>query len=281
MLKHNAADTSPPFTKGGGLSFYAACCWLTLVVLCALGAGVLPLPFTLDQIDSDHLAAGPGGAHLLGTDAMGRDMLVRLLFGSRVSLVVGSCAPLLGLVVGLLLGMPAAWCRGWSERLIMTLTDVILAFPALIFLLVFTAILGPQLITITLGLGLLLAPRFIRVVRANTARFREREFVLAARIGGSGEGSILLKEVLPNIMGPLLAYTLVVSGYVIVIEGGLAFLGLSVPSPAPSWGGMIAAGRDVLEEAPHVAIIPMVTMFLTVLAVNLLGDRLRGRYERS
>ncbi|NVO00147.1 MAG: ABC transporter permease [Geobacteraceae bacterium] len=264
-----------------GITFYLACGWLALVVLCALCAGVLPLHFTLDQIDSDHLAAGPGGAHLLGTDAMGRDLLVRLLFGSRVSLIVGSCAPLLGLVVGLLLGMPAAWCRGWSERLIMTATDVILAFPALIFLLVFTAILGPKLITITLGLGLLLSPRFIRVVRANTARFREREFILAARIGGAGEVSILLKEVLPNIMGPLLAYTLVVTGYVIVVEGGLAFLGLSVPSPAPSWGGMIAAGRDVLEEAPHVVIFPMATMFLTVLAVNLLGDRLRGRYERS
>lgn len=264
-----------------GLTFYLACGWITLVVLCALGAGTLPLTFTLDQIDSGHLATGPGGAHLLGTDAMGRDILVRLLFGSRVSLTVGSCAPLLGLGMGLLLGMPAAWYRGWSERLIMTATDVMLAFPALIFLLVFTAILGPSLITITMGLGLLLSPRFIRVVRANTARFREREFVQAAKISGASEGSILLQEVLPNIMGPLLAYTLVVTGYVIVIEGGLAFLGLSVPSPAPSWGGMIAAGRDVLEEAPHVALIPMATMFLTVLAVNLLGDKLRGRYERS
>jgi len=263
------------------LTFIAACGWLTLVVLCALGAGLLPLPFTLDQMDSEHLAAWPGGAHLLGTDAMGRDILVRLLFGARVSLTVGICAPLLGLGVGLLLGMSAAWRRGWSEGIIMTCTDVILAFPALIFLLVFTSILGPSLFTITLGLGLLLSPRFIRVVRANTARFREREFVLAARISGSSEGSILLKEVLPNIMGPLLAYSLVVTGYVIVVEGGLAFLGLSVPSPAPSWGGMIAAGRDVLEEAPHVAIIPMAVMFLTVLAVNLLGDRLRGRYERS
>jgi len=264
-----------------GLTFYLACSWLTLVLLCSLCAGFLPFPFTLDQIDSDHLAALPGGAHLLGTDAMGRDILTRLFFGSRISLIVGSCAPLLGLVVGLLLGMPAAWFRGWSERLVLTVTDIILAFPALIFLLVFTSVLGPSLTTITLGLGLLLSPRFIRVVRANTARLREREFVLAARISGAQEVSILLKEVLPNIMGPLLAYTLVVTGYVIVVEGGLAFLGLSVPSPAPSWGGMIATGRDVLEEAPHVAIIPMATMFLTVLAVNLLGDRLGRRYDRS
>src|SRR6185369_13872327 len=199
MAERSRANNAPPFVKGG-LSVYVAIGWLALVVICALGAGLWLIPFTLDQIDSEHLAAWPGGAHLLGTDAMGRDILVRLLFGARVSLIVGSCAPLLGLGVGLLLGMPAAWCRGWSERLIMTCTDVILAFPALIFLLVFASILGPSLVTITLGLGLLLSPRFIRVVRANTARFREREFVLAARISGASEGSILIKEVLPNIM---------------------------------------------------------------------------------
>jgi peptide/nickel transport system permease protein len=267
--------------RKAGLTYFAACGWLTLVAFCALGAGLWPLPFTLDQIDSEHLASLPGGEHLLGTDAMGRDILVRLLFGARVSLTVGICAPLLGLGVGLLLGMPAAWLRGWSERIIMTCTDVILAFPALIFLLVFTSILGPSLFTITLGLGLLLSPRFVRVVRANTTRFREREFVLAARISGASDSFILLKEILPNIMGPLLAYTLVVTGYVIVVEGGLAFLGLSVPSPAPSWGGMMAAGRDVLDQTPHVAMIPMAVMFLTVLSVNVIGDRVRGRYERS
>jgi peptide/nickel transport system permease protein len=266
--------------RKGGLSFYAAIGWLVLVVFCAVTVGFWPLPFSLDQIDTEHLSALPGGAHLLGTDATGRDILARILFGARVSLTVGICAPLLGLSIGLLLGMPSGLYRGWTERTIMTLADVILAFPGLIFLLVFTSVIGPSLTTITLGLGILISPRFVRVVRANTIRFAEREFVQAARIGGAGEISILFREILPNILGPLMAYSLVIAGFVIIAEGGLSFLGLSVPSPTPSWGGMIAEGRDALDQTPHVAIIPMVVMFLTVLSVNVIGNGLKGRYDR-
>lgn len=263
------------------LPFHTAIGWLTLVVVCAATVGCWPLPFTPDQLDTEQLAAAPGAAHLLGTDAMGRDILSRLLFGARVSLTVGTCAPLLGLAIGILLGMPAAYYRGWCERVIMFLADIILAFPALIFLLVFTATLGASLTTITTGLGLLIAPRFIRVVRANTLKTAGREFVLAARISGATDISIMCGEILPNIAAPLLTYTLVVSGFVIIAEGGLGFLGLSVPSPTPSWGGMIAAGRDALEQTPHIAMIPMAAMFITVLSINIIGDRLRGRYERS
>jgi peptide/nickel transport system permease protein len=277
LLRHRSGQA---FLEGG-LSFYAAIGWLALVVFCAATVGLWPLPFSLDQIDAEQLAAPPGGAHLLGTDAMGRDIVTRLLFGARVSLTVGICAPLLGLGAGLLLGMPSGLYRGWTERAIMTLADVILAFPGLVFLLVFTSIIGPSLTTITLGLGLLISPRFVRVVRANTIKFSNREFVLAARIGGASDLSILFREILPNILGPLLAYTLVVAGFVIIAEGGLGFLGLSVPSPTPSWGGMIAEGRDVLGQTPHVAMIPMAVMFLTVLSVNVIGDRARGRYDRS
>lgn len=261
------------------LTFYVALVWLAVMIFCAMTVGLWSMTFTPDQIDSEQLAALPGGAHLLGTDATGRDIVARLLFGARVSLTVGICAPLLGLGVGLLLGMPSGLYRGWSDRLIMTLSDVILAFPGLVFLLVFTSVMGPGLITITVGLGLLISPRFVRVVRANTIRFAEREFVLAARIGGAGDVTILAREILPNILGSLMAYTLVVAGYVIVAEGSLGFLGLSVPSPTPSWGGMIAAGRDVLEQTPHVSMIPMLVMFLTVVSVNVIGDGLRGRYD--
>jgi peptide/nickel transport system permease protein len=268
-------------TRRTDISFLLSIGWLALIVICAVTAGFWPLTYTLDQMDTDALAVLPGTAHLLGTDAVGRDILTRLLFGARVSLTVGICAPLFGLAVGLPLGMPAAFYRGWLERLVVFAGDVMLAFPALIFLLVFTQVAGPSLVTITTGLGLLLVPRFVRVVRANTARLRDREFVLAARIGGAGDGALLVKEILPNMAAPLLSYTLVVTGFVIIAEGGLGFLGLSVPSPTPSWGGMIAAGRDVLEEAPHVALIPLVTMFLTVLAVNVIGDRVRRRYDRS
>lgn len=265
--------------RANNLTFYTAIAWLSLILFCAVTVSLWPLSFTLDQIDSEHLAALPGGAHLLGTDTTGRDIMARLLFGARTSLTVGICAPLLGLGVGLLLGMPSGFYRGWTERVIMTCADLILAFPGLIFLLVFTSIFGPRLTTITLGLGLLISPRFVRVVRANTIRFSERDFIQAARISGAGDIAILFREILPNILGPLMAYTLVVAGFVMIAEGGLGFLGLSVPSPTPSWGGMIAAGRDALEQAPHVAMIPITVMFLTVLSVNLVGDRIRGHYD--
>ncbi len=280
MASNQATKPTPHFDRGR-FSFYAACSWLALLLFGAVTASLWPLPFAPDQIDSEQLAALPGEAHLLGTDAMGRDLAIRLLFGARVSLTIGICAPLLGLGVGLLLGMPAALYRGWVERVIMTITDVLLAFPTLVFLLVFTALLGPSLTTITMGMGLLIAPRFIRVVRSATLTIVQREFVLAARICGARDITIMTGEILPNIMGTLLPYTLIVAGFVIIAEGGLGFLGLSVPSPAASWGGMLAAGRDTLEQAPHVAMIPMSVIFLTVLSINLIGERLRRGYERN
>lgn len=263
------------------LTLGAALGWLILVIFAAASVGLWSLPYTADQLNGEQLSALPGAAHLLGTDEMGRDIAVRLFQGARVSLTVGICAPLLGLLLGLLLGMPAAYYRGWTERIVMTLADVLLAFPGMIFLLVIVSVVGPSLATVTLSLGLLIAPRFVRVVRANTIRCAEKEFVQAARIGGAGDFAILRGEILPNLVGPLMAYTLVVAGFVIVAEGGLGFLGLSVPSPTPSWGGMIASGRDVLDQTPHVALIPMAAMFFTVLSVNLIGDRVRGRYERN
>ncbi len=231
-------------------------------------------------MDTVHLASPPGFGHFLGTDSMGRDLAARLLFGARVSLVVGFCAPLIGLAAGMLLGVPAAFYRGRTERLIVLAVDILLAFPGLIFLLIFTFAFGSSLPTLTIALGLLTAPRFARVARANTFRFAEREFVLAARASGAGDLSILLREILPNILPPLLIYMLLVAGYVIIAEGGLGFLGLSVPSPTPSWGGMIAEGRDVLDRSPHVSLIPTAVMFLTVLSVNMIGDWLRERFDR-
>ena len=284
MDKHTSDRSVPnppksPFLKGGfNTSFLLAAGWIVFILVCAAGAGWLA-GFPPDQMDSARLASPPCLGHLLGTDAMGRDIAARLLFGARVSLVVGFCAPLLGLVAGLLLGVPAGFYSGRVERFIMTGVDVLLAFPGLVFLLVFTFAFGASLPTLTVGLGLLTAPRFTRVARANTLRFAEREFVLAARASGAGNLSIIIREILPNVLPPLLIYMLLVVGFVIVAEGGLGFLGLSVPSPTPSWGGMMAEGREVLDQSPHVSMIPTGVMFLTVLSVNLIGDRLRRWFE--
>ena len=279
MVRSISHKSLPPFGKGGlDAPLFLAAAWILLVIAGAMGAGWFA-SFAPDQMDTARIAAPPGMGHLLGTDAMGRDIFSRILFGARVSLVVGFCAPLIGLAAGLLLGVPAGYYGGWTGRSIMTVMDILLAFPGLIFLLVFTFAFGAHLTTLTLGLGLLTAPRFTRVARANTLRFADREFVLAARAYGAGDLSILIREILPNVIPPLAIYMLLVSGFIIIAEGGLGFLGLSVPSPMPSWGGMMAGGRDVLDKSPHVSLIPAGAMFLTVLSVNLLGERLRRWFE--
>lgn len=265
--------------KKTGAFFWVALGWIALVAGCALTAGWWPLP-PPDEIDWVSLGVPPGAAgHLLGTDGMGRDIAARVLFGARVSLTVGLFSPLIGLALGTLLGVAAGYWRGRLETLIVFAVDTFLAIPGLVFLLVFAFLFGSSLPQITVGLGILTTPAFARVARANTVRFAEREFVLAARASGAGDLSVILREILPNVLIPLGVYMLLVAGFVIVAEGGLGFLGLSVPSPAPSWGGMIAEGRDALEEAPHVSLIPTAVMFLTVLSVNAIGDSLRGRVD--
>lgn len=264
--------------KMGGV-FWLAVAWLVAVIAGAAGAGSLPLP-SPDQIDWSNLAVQPGAAqHLLGTDSMGRDLVSRILFGARVSMIVGIFAPCLGLVLGSLLGVIAGFYRGASEKIVMGMVDAFLAFPRLIFLLMVICAQGSNLLNLTLALGAVCAPSFARVARANTLRFAERDFVLAARASGAGNFAIILREILPNVLPPMLVYALLVMGLVIVAEGMLGFLGLSVPSPTPSWGGMIAEGREVLDESPHVSLIPTAVMFLTILSVNLIGDRLRDRQD--
>jgi peptide/nickel transport system permease protein len=265
-----------PVARNMGIPFWLALAWIALVVLCAAGAGLLPVP-PPDQIDWANLAARPGvGGHLLGTDTMGRDILSRLLYGARVSLIVGVCAPAIGLFVGSLLGVVAGYHGGMADRAISGAIDTFLAFPRLVFLLMAMFVFGAGLLSLTLALGLVCAPAFARVARANTLKLAGREFVLAARAAGASDTAIILGEILPNVVAPLLVYMLLAVGLVIIAEGALGFLGLSVPAPTPSWGGMIAEGREALDQALHVSMIPTGVMFLTILACNLIGDRLRG-----
>jgi peptide/nickel transport system permease protein len=266
-----------PARKGRrlGMLFWAGIGWLVFVCAVAVFATVLPLPSPTDM-DMLERRAPFSAEHWLGTDGLGRDELARLIYGARISLVVGVCAPVIGVVIGGALGMLAGYFRGRFESLVVGSMDVLLAFPPLILALAVTAYLGQSIFNLTLILGALSVPAFMRVARAATLTLARREFVIAAQALGATHARILLRELLPNVMLPLLAFFLLGVAVIIVVEGSLSFLGLGVPPPISSWGSMIGEGRESLDVAPRLAFLPAAAMFLTVLAFNLVGDTLRA-----
>jgi peptide/nickel transport system permease protein len=255
--------------------FWIAIGWMALVFAVAILADILPLPSPTDM-DMLERRAPVSAEHWLGTDGLGRDELARLIYGARISLVVGLCAPMIGLVIGGALGMVAGYVRGRFETLVVGSMDVLLAFPPLILALAVTAYLGQSITNLTFILGVLTVPAFMRVARAATLTLARREFVIAAQALGATHARILVRELLPNVMLPLLAFFLLIVAVIIVAEGALSFLGLGVPPPISSWGSMIGEGRQSLEMAPRLAFIPAIAMFLTVLSFNLVGDTLRA-----
>lgn len=258
-----------------GALFIAAVAWIVLITLAAIFAGLLPIPSPTD-IDLLGKRAPPSAEHWLGNDQLGRDVLARLIYGARVSLTVGLLAPVIGVAIGGALGMLAGYFRGRFETLVVGGVDVLLAFPPLVFALAVTAYLGQSVLNITLVIGVLSIPAFTRVARAVTLTLSEREFVTAARALGATDGRILLRELLPNVALPLVAFFLLGVAVTIVVEGALAFLGLGVPPPTPSWGSMIGEGRESLDITPWLAFMPAGVMFATVLAFNVVGDTLRA-----
>lgn len=261
------------WTKLGPLFFMSAG-WLTLIVLSALLAPVLHLADPTVQ-DLSNQGGGPGPGHPLGTDSLGRDMLSRLVYGARISLAVGVLSVTLSVAVGGCLGMLAGYLRGPADAVIGTATDALLAFPALVLALAVTSFWGHEVKNLVLIIGGLGVPAFARVARAATLTCAQREFVTAARAMGAGNLRIIGREILPNVLGSVLAFALLAVAVAMIAEGTLAFLGLSVPPPSASWGAMIAEGRSKLDEAPGVALVPAACFFLTIFAINMAADRLR------
>jgi peptide/nickel transport system permease protein len=263
---------------GYGVLFWLAVAWIVAVVIAAAFATVLPVkdPLFPDVVDK---LSTPTLEHPLGTDGLGRDALSRLVFGARVSLIVSVTAVGVGMFVGGTLGMLAGFVRGWFDTAFVAVINVILAFPALVLLLALVAFMGQSLTVISLVIGFLSIPAYARVARANTLAVAQREFVMAANTMGASRPRILFREIAPNVVLPVAAFGLVAMGIVIVAEGTLAFLGLSVEAPDPTWGGMIAEGKRHLSTSPHVALVPSAAMFLTVLSLNFVGDALRRRFD--
>jgi peptide/nickel transport system permease protein len=218
--------------------------------------------------------------HVLGTDGLGRDLLSRVIWGGRVSLTVGFTAIAFGLWVGGFIGLCAGFFRGRLETVLMAMMDILLAFPALILALAIVTFTDKKtVLVISLAIGIVGIPPLARLVRANTLVYGQREFVMAARTLGAKNSRIIWREIVPNVARAAFSFAIIGIAVAIVAEGGLAFVGVSVPLPRATWGTMINEGRGKLEDYPWITMVPATVLFLTVLALNFAGDRLRGYFD--
>ncbi len=283
--------------KGLGVAGWIAAGWLILVVIIALLAPVLPLK---DPIDATGRAGEPIGAegHPLGTDKSRRDVLSRLVWGARSSLVVGFGAVAVGMLIGGTLGLVSGFRRGKADTALSSVFDILLAFPQLVLALSLVAFLKPpppapgadgQIVESTGGLtaiqililaiGIVAIPLLARITRATTLTWSQREFVLAGKAQGARGLRLMIREVLPNVLPAMFSVALLSVGIAIIAEGGLSVLGVGVEPPQPSWGNMIAENRSVSNDPLNALFAPMLVVFLTVMALNYLGDAVRERFD--
>jgi peptide/nickel transport system permease protein len=225
------------------------------------------------------LTGGRGGWHLLGTDALGRDIFSRLIIGAQVSLLVGVASVVVSGIVGITLGIVAGYEDRYLGRFLMALTDIQLAIPFLVLALAVVAVLGPSLWNLIMVLGLTNWVQYARIVRAECLVLREREYVQAARALGASTPRILVRHLLPNIMSSVIVISSLLVAKMILFESSLSFLGLGVPPDIPTWGAMISDGRDYIANGWWVAAMPGVAIFITVVSINLVGDRLRDMLD--
>ena len=246
----------------------------TLAVLVALSAPWLA-PFDPAQQDFDAVLNRPGGAHPMGTDDLGRDVLSRVMFGARASIQAGVLSTALALIAAVPLGLIAGYFRGWWDTIISRVTDVLLSFPFLILAVGLAAILGPSLANATLALGISQIPGIIRIARGEVLGLREEDYVEAAIANGASDWTIIARHIFPNTVSPLLVQATVTIPAAIIGESLLSFLGLGVQPPTSSWGVMLASAQSFITQGPWLALFPGLAIFLTTLSFNLLGDGLR------
>jgi len=272
----------PKIKKSRSILVYLSLFWLALIILAAVFAAFLPLPQPGVPIAAPRTPPALGSFDLLfGTDNIGRSIMSRCIYGARVSLVVGAVAGIVGFAIGIVFGLIGGYFGRFPDTVITMLTDAFLAFPPLILLLAISSILTPSIQTLLVGLTLLVVPAFVRLSRANTLSWSAREFVRAAKNMGASNTRILTREVLPNVIPPMATYLPIVIASLIVAEGALSFLGLGIPPPKPSWGGMINDAKDSIAEYPYMVFIPAAVIFLTVFSLNQAGDFLRLKLDRT
>jgi ABC-type dipeptide/oligopeptide/nickel transport system permease subunit len=252
--------------------------FIAVVTLLAIFVSLLPLPDPTGQSVLFRLKP-PSPEHVMGTDRLGRDILSRVLWGARVSLLVGVGVVGFSAVVGTLFGVIAGYFKGWPSELVMRITDVLLAFPALILAMVTVTVLGNNLATVVLAISVGTVPRFTRFTRGTILSIREREYVDAARAMGASSPRVIWNHVLLNAVDPLIVLCTLLIPTAILTEALLSFLGLGITEPTPTWGNMINSGQIVLREAPWLTFFPAAAIVLTVLAFNLVGDAIRDALD--
>ena len=218
---------------------------------------------------------------LLGTDAVGRDMLSRLIYGTQFSLFVGVIVTTLSLVVGVIFGVIAGYFRGWVDTAIMRVMDIILAFPSLLLALVLVAILGPGLVNAMIAISLVYQPHFVRLARAAVMSEKTRDYVVAAKVAGAGNMRLMFKTILPNCMAPLIVQATLSFSSAILDAAALGFLGMGAQPPTPEWGTMLAEAREFIQSKWWVVTLPGVAILITVLAINLMAMACATRSTRS
>ncbi|MDB6161691.1 MAG: binding-protein-dependent transport system inner rane component [Gammaproteobacteria bacterium] len=244
-------------------------------LLATIGIGLFWMPYDPIAIDLTHPLGSPGLRHWFGTDEFGRDVLSRSMLGARISVLVALATVAVAITVGTALGLLAGYLRGWTDRLLMMITDAVLAFPGILLALALIAVLGSSDGSIVLALSTAYTPSVVRVVRATVLSIREREFIEASRTAGDSPLETIARHILPNVLPPVVVLATSLFGWAMLSESALSFLGVKVPPPAPTWGNMLSESRPYMDVASWLSIVPGLCIAGTLLGVNLLGDALR------
>lgn len=247
---------------------------LLILVSLAVFAPVISPYNPVEQHITDQFK-GPSAKYWLGTDEYGRDLFTRIVWGARISLTVGTVSVILGMIVGSILGMYAGYKGGVRDELIMRVMDVFMSIPTLLMGLFVVAVLGPNTVNLIIAIALTVVPRFARIARAPTVSIKERDYIEACRAMGFSDLRIMLVHVLPNILGDIMVMGSLWVATAVRIEASLSFIGLGVPPPTPTWGGMVREGFEKMLDSPGASIYPGIFILLTVFAFNLIGDGLR------
>lgn len=237
-------------------------------------------PFDAENyFDYDRIDQGPSLMHWFGVDALGRDIFSRVILGTRISLLAGVFSVALGSVIGTVLGLIAGYYEGWADRIIMRVCDVLFAFPGILLAIAVVALMGPGMSNVVIAVAIFSIPAFARLVRGNTLVLKQLTWVESARSIGASNAHILLKHILPGTFSSIVVFFTLRIGVSIISAASLSFIGLGAQPPTPEWGAMLNEARSDMVMAPHVALFPILAIFLTVLAFNLLGDGLRDALD--